>query len=89
MASYRSYLQNNQDGVGEVYSYIRIAAERGMPACLTCYERNFNECHRSIIIEELCKYDVTVETIHLPLEIEQMQPLRHRNIDVQEYLFAV
>jgi uncharacterized protein (DUF488 family) len=41
------------DCLVELLALIREADSRGRPACLTCYERDSANCHRSILIEEL------------------------------------
>jgi uncharacterized protein (DUF488 family) len=64
---YREYLKSNQACVGELYSYARLAYESGRPACLTCYERNPQHCHRSVLIDALVEMDASIEPVHLPL----------------------
>jgi uncharacterized protein (DUF488 family) len=63
---FRKHLRLNPDCVGELYSYVRLAAESGRPACLTCYERASENCHRSVLIEALLELDPTLDPIHLP-----------------------
>ena len=66
LTKYRRYLLDNPDAVGELYSYVRMAAESGRPACLLCYERNPHDCHRSVLIEYLTELDDSIQPIHLP-----------------------
>jgi uncharacterized protein (DUF488 family) len=63
---YREHLETNDSCVGELYSYIRLASERGRPACLTCYERSPENCHRSILAGALVRLATSVEPLHLP-----------------------
>jgi uncharacterized protein (DUF488 family) len=66
LSKYRRYLKHNQAGIGELYSFVRMAFEGGRPACLLCYERNPWECHRSVLIEFLIELDDSIQPIHLP-----------------------
>ncbi len=72
LSRYREYLYGNPQCIGELYSYIRMAYERGRPACLTCYERAQHQCHRSILIEFLKELEPAIEPVHLPLEIRPL-----------------
>jgi uncharacterized protein (DUF488 family) len=63
---YREHLESNGECLGELYSHLRLAFERGRPACLTCYERLPENCHRSALIDGLLRLDPLIESVHLP-----------------------
>lgn len=71
LSEYRRYLRRNRDAVEELYSFVRMAAEGGRPACLTCYECNPRECHRSVLIELLLELDDSIQPIHLPTKLSK------------------
>lgn len=66
LARYRDHLENNGDCLGELYSHLRLAFERGHPACLTCYEHLPENCHRSALVDGLIRLDTSIESVHLP-----------------------
>lgn len=78
LSRYRDYLNEHPECTGELYSYVRLAHERGRPACLTCYERAQHQCHRSILIEALKELEPAIEPIHLPLPIRAV--VRHHSV---------
>lgn len=71
LSEYRCYLRRNRAAVEELYSFVRMAAEGGRPACLTCYERNPWKCHRSVLIELLLELDDSIQPIHLPTKLSR------------------
>jgi uncharacterized protein (DUF488 family) len=68
LSEYRRYLGGNLAAADELYSFVRMASERGRPACLLCYERNPRECHRSVLVERLLELDGSTRPIHLPFK---------------------
>lgn len=66
LVRYREHLAANDACLGELYSYVRLATERGRPACLTCYERLPKNCHRLALVEGLIRLDPSTEPTHLP-----------------------
>ncbi|HLL74854.1 MAG TPA: DUF488 domain-containing protein [Pyrinomonadaceae bacterium] len=77
LGRYREHLVAHPEAVEELYSYVRLAVEKGRPACLTCYERLPEHCHRSVLIEFLMRLDRRVSAVHLPLATsEDMRPFR-------------
>lgn len=66
LTRYREHLESNGECLGELYSYLRLAFERGRPACLTCYERLPENCHRSALTDSLRHLDALIESVHLP-----------------------
>jgi uncharacterized protein (DUF488 family) len=71
MLRYSEYLALHPEVVEELYSHVRAADERGYPACLTCYERVPDDCHRSVLILSLLESYPTIETTHLPLAVPE------------------
>lgn len=62
---YRQHLRAHAECLVELLALIREADNRGRPACLTCYERDSKNCHRSILIEELRTIAPALTTYHL------------------------
>lgn len=65
MRRYHQYLKSNPECLGEILSYIKYSSEKGFNACLTCYERDPNYCHRSVLIKELLRVEPEIMPIHL------------------------
>ena len=62
---YRQHLKAHADCLVELLALVREADSRGRPACLTCYERDSANCHRSILIEELRGVEPALNPYHL------------------------
>lgn len=62
---YSMYLESNRQCLGELLDHIRIAEKDGRAACLTCYEKLYTECHRSIITRGLIKLAPRIRCVHL------------------------
>ena len=62
---YRTHLRENSDCLITLLDYIRVAADGGRPACLTCYEREPHECHRSILLELISEVHPSIQITHL------------------------
>lgn len=76
LARYRAHLESNGQCLSELYSHARLAFERGRPACLTCYERLPESCHRSVLLEGLLRLDASIKPVHLPpVERRRSNPL--------------
>ncbi|HEX8708839.1 MAG TPA: DUF488 domain-containing protein [Pyrinomonadaceae bacterium] len=71
---YREHIKGKPGCVSELHALVKSASEADRPACLTCYERNPQHCHRSVLIDALIEMDVSVEPVHLPLTA----PINHR-----------
>lgn len=65
LGRYRTYLRENTDCLHSLLLAIESAADSGRPACLTCYERSYEECHRSVLIEELKTLESSLAANHL------------------------
>jgi uncharacterized protein (DUF488 family) len=65
LSSGREYLARNPTCLRGLLFAIEAASSNRRPACLTCYERPYTECHRSVLIEELIRLEPTIRAIHL------------------------
>ena len=45
---YEIYLRDNPAGVNDLIQVVRTAASRNRTVCLTCFEKDVKDCHRSI-----------------------------------------
>jgi uncharacterized protein (DUF488 family) len=92
LTKYRRHLQCHHSAVEELYSFVRLAAEAGKPACLLCYERNPHECHRSVLLEMLREIDSSVRAIHLPFrsetELRPFETVPRRRVSVFKTAFV-
>jgi uncharacterized protein (DUF488 family) len=70
LSRYRKHLTQNDACLRGLIFVIEAAAKIGKPACLTCYERSYSDCHRSILMEELLKLEPSLNPIHLEPYIE-------------------
>ncbi len=68
LAKYRKYLAKNPHCLVELKEQIKAASDSGRPACLTCYEREPHECHRSILLDFLVSSDPRIKVSHLVVE---------------------
>jgi uncharacterized protein (DUF488 family) len=62
---YRNYLKERQTALSEVWTTISMAINQDKKVCLTCLESSPQECHRSVLVEELCHLHPDIEPIHL------------------------
>jgi hypothetical protein len=65
MSRYRNHLAKNSNCLRTLLLSIESASNDGRPACLTCYERHYTDCHRSVLMEELIKLEPASRPIHL------------------------
>jgi uncharacterized protein (DUF488 family) len=61
---YRDYLEENPTGVADLIDVVRTAASRNRTVCLTCFERDVNDCHRSILVDAMRK-QIKIRPVHL------------------------
>lgn len=61
---YRKYLEETESGVFELMGIIDYAKKSNCNLCLTCYEREHLECHRSVIIDHI-KSLISISVTHL------------------------
>lgn len=62
---YRKHLRGNPEALAELWQVISLAASQEKPACLTCFEEEPHECHRSILAAALRKISGDITTINL------------------------
>ena len=65
LTRYRIHLKTNVASLHALLTEIRAASGDGRPACLTCYERIYTDCHRSVLIEELQVLAPEIVVVHL------------------------
>lgn len=65
LARYRVHLAENPGCLDELLDHARSASNAGRPACLTCFEQEPEDCHRSILAEELVRLAPRIATTHL------------------------
>jgi uncharacterized protein (DUF488 family) len=71
LTRYRLYLQSHRSCLQELLTEIRTASADGRYACLTCYEHDYDNCHRGILIEEMAALNGGFGVIHLAPSIPQ------------------
>lgn len=62
---YRTLLAGEQGCLDRLLSQIAAADSRGRPACLTCYEHDPVDCHRTILLEFIAERTPDLQIIHL------------------------
>ena len=73
---YREHLRNNPEGVADLLAEIRSAVKRKKPVCLTCFEKEPHECHRSILTSALRRKLGALLPVHLQASAkEKIRPL--------------
>ena len=65
LRKYKSYLEKTGSGLVEISDIIKIASKKGQNICLTCYERDYSSCHRSVITDALTSNAFKNKIIHL------------------------
>jgi uncharacterized protein (DUF488 family) len=61
---YRVYLDENPTGVNDLIDVIRTAASRNRTVCLTCFEKDADDCHRSILVDAM-RRQIKLRPVHL------------------------
>jgi len=61
---YRVYLDENPAGVTDLIDLVRTAASRSRTVCLTCFEKDVNDCHRSILVDAMSR-QIKIRPVHL------------------------
>ena len=61
---YRRYLAANPTGVIDLVSVVRAAALQNRTVCLTCFERDVKDCHRSILVGAM-RRRIRISAVHL------------------------
>jgi uncharacterized protein (DUF488 family) len=50
---YKVYLDGNPTGIADLIDVVRTAAARKQTVCLTCFEKDVQDCHRSILVDAM------------------------------------
>lgn len=61
---YKHYLVANPTGVVDLVRVVRSAALQNRTVCLTCFEKDVKDCHRSILVSALRK-QIRISAVHL------------------------
>lgn len=62
---YKLYLTKTLSGIPEISSVLEVSFTEGKNICLTCFEREHQHCHRSIITEFLKENMKRLQISHL------------------------
>lgn len=76
LSRYRRHLKDHAGCLAELLTIIRNGSEAGRPACLTCYERESQNCHRSVLLEELLRLEPLITPLHLEPTIQTSTALK-------------
>jgi uncharacterized protein (DUF488 family) len=61
---YKHYLAENPAGVTDLVDLVRTAASHDRTVCLTCFEKSFHDCHRSILVSAM-RRRIRISPVHL------------------------
>ena len=61
---YTHYLRENPAGINDLIQVVRIAASSNRTVCLTCFEKDVHDCHRSILVDAMRK-KIRIRPVHL------------------------
>jgi uncharacterized protein (DUF488 family) len=61
---YKTYLEKNPAGVSDLLEVVRKAASRKRTVCLTCFEKDVSDCHRSILVDAMSR-QIKIRPVHL------------------------
>jgi len=61
---YRDYLATNPTGVRDLIQVVQAAALQNRNVCLTCFEKDVKDCHRSILVSAI-KRRIRIGAVHL------------------------
>jgi uncharacterized protein (DUF488 family) len=62
---YNQYLNRTGAGIDELFDIIILASTFNLNLCLTCYEREHENCHRSVIAQYLNQLNNSIIIDHL------------------------
>jgi uncharacterized protein (DUF488 family) len=72
MMKYRAYLQKHPEPLDRIEVEIQQASKNNESICLTCFEKAPQDCHRSIIAEQLLTRNPRLHVIHLGAKSDQL-----------------
>lgn len=61
---YKDFLKANPAGVTDLVHVIRLAASSNRTVCLICFEKEVQDCHRSILVDAMTKF-IKIRPVHL------------------------
>jgi uncharacterized protein (DUF488 family) len=61
---YKQYLEADPTGVVDLVSVVRAAALQNRTVCLTCFEKDVKDCHRSILVSAM-RRRIRISAVHL------------------------
>jgi uncharacterized protein (DUF488 family) len=61
---YRVYLDENPAGLVDLIEVVTAAASRNQTVCLTCFEKDVSDCHRSILVDAMSR-QIKIHPVHL------------------------
>jgi uncharacterized protein (DUF488 family) len=64
LGKYKKYLKETEAGIFELLGIIDYAKHYKINLCLTCYEREHSQCHRSLIVDHI-RSVVPINITHL------------------------
>jgi uncharacterized protein (DUF488 family) len=64
LSRYRRYLATNPAGVADLVQVVQAAALENRTVCLTCFEKDVKDCHRSILVSAI-KRRIRIGAVHL------------------------
>lgn len=65
LARYRDHLEQNPECLEDMWKVILEANRKKQRVCLTCFELEPQQCHRTILVERLTSKERQVRSIHL------------------------
>ncbi len=63
--NYKTYLNETESGIPSLLDIIKLACQEKQNICLTCFEKEHKDCHRSIITNHINPIILKNEIIHL------------------------
>ena len=89
LRKFRKHILRNAEAVKRLLCLIEDANRSNQASCLTCYERDAQDCHRSVLIDQFVLLDSRIEVIHLPLpERRRLTSLYARNDSLQKTAYV-
>lgn len=68
LAAYDRHIQEAPEIIEQFAFYVASWAEEGIRACLLCYERHPDDCHRAVLLNRV------TEVLEAPVEVKHLGP---------------
>lgn len=62
---YKIYLESHPQCLEDLIQLIESAEHNNKTVCLTCFEKDYVQCHRSILIDRLTRMESRLQPVHL------------------------